>query len=294
MISDLDPDQCFELGYLVDALEDSTQNLLPLVEKYHGLVNSMKQLTNKKWNVNIINNDQTSIEIEINAVILACGSIPITPKFNNSSQILHELDRFVNPEFVKNYFIENPLQKQQKWCIVGSSHSGMLIIKNLIENNVSSILNITKSSILRFQHYLMDGTVKFPGIGLKGPVGDFAKNEFYNHSNIEMIQYNSKLTWNDYIEMYSINHIIFAIGFQINHNNNNETIEQINESTIVSPTFPSIQLNNNDYLTSENYEKYDLLTGEIPETNGSLFGAGITFPQHHYYLGLKEVSNKLI
>mmetsp|Transcript_8792 Transcript_8792/g.7859 ORF Transcript_8792/g.7859 Transcript_8792/m.7859 type:complete len:412 (-) Transcript_8792:14-1249(-) len=272
---------CMDLKYFCEALDDITNVLLEniLVQSYRGIVTRIDQ--SNDWNIKITSNNNEEINLSTDAVILTCGSIPINSIANNISDIvnkkveIHSLDNVVDSNKVSSYINNNNKSLNEVWCVVGSSHSAMLILKNLIDNNINNIVNIYKSPF-RYQHYKEDEVV-YPGIGLKGPVGEWTKNKFIHLNNINRIKYDENVSWDEYIEKYNIDHLIFAIGFQTNTlSNQSNYIINLDE-----PFFPIISINN-QIVEYNKLNQYDILTGEI-NNYGSLFGGGIAYPQYHMY-----------
>lgn len=186
VMSDLPLDSCHMLSSFVDALEDSTKSLLSQVTAHTGKVLSLTSrleletnncafpagsdsIKNPKWTVNFIKSTNISraaaeVEesldtIECNAVIYCCGGKPVIPSLqisatsdrDNSEIAVHSMDLLVSPEYVKNLLLTRPELKQEVWAVVGSSHSGMLIVMNLLKAGAERVVNFYRSE-LRFQH----------------------------------------------------------------------------------------------------------------------------------------------
>lgn len=248
VLSDLDGGQCHSLKYFIEALEDTSTVLRPKTTNISGSVIAAKFFTNSNtWSIQVQLSDTiTCIDLEVDCLILACGCVPIVPSIQqivktNVDEVIwkgciHSLDRFVNTLAVKAE-LEKDKSIDDKWCVVGTSHSALLVMKNLIENGiqVNRIINIYKSRELRFQGYDSHGRLRYPGIGLKGPVGDWAR-QFLSFSEIERVRYklrevtvmvtantlcfcsyDASISWSELFIRHNVNHVIFAMGFERNH-----------------------------------------------------------------------------
>lgn len=190
VMADLASDVCLDLGYLVDPLEDATFSLKSRVQTLKGRMKSItKDDPKAPWHFHVEQGGGTSARGEVDAVITVCGCRPIhIPGFprvdmdqesqlyseNEGRQLrVHSLDRTVDPEYVRYLVAQYPAS--DTWTVVGSSHSGMLVVKNLAEANVQRI-NLVHRSPLRFMTLKENGCKKFQGSGLKGPVGDWTKH----------------------------------------------------------------------------------------------------------------------
>jgi hypothetical protein len=188
---DLAMEECHALGYFVDALKDATTHLRHLsttdelcgrLELIEGTVADMRAFAVEavdgsqmfSWNLSIQVSEQQSHHLctqNVDAIIYACGGTPINPLLlsaNCASSlpfVVHHLDVMVDPNYVKSLlqhssFLQSPTQSTQHWVVVGSSHSAMLIIMNLVNAGVTSITNIYRSD-MKFQHKLPSGGWKY-------------------------------------------------------------------------------------------------------------------------------------
>lgn len=189
---ELKPDECYPLSSFVAALEDSQLSMLSRVNSYVGKVTGLSKTSrNDKWTVEITSKCPTTHTsrfetIACDAIIYACGAQPIIP--HRSSEFkLHEMDLMVDPIYVQKLIEANPTIASAPFVVVGGSHSAMLIVMNMIENGFSNVINIYRSE-LRFMHITEDGYVKYPGTGLKGPVGAWVKNNISSCERLRRIR----------------------------------------------------------------------------------------------------------
>lgn len=174
VMADLPPNICYELGYLVDALEDMTTELLHNVKHaVAGKVTLLERLSSDQWKVTSqLSTGDERVDV-VDVVILIPGCIPkplpITPAIvadqapahitltTGSSFFLHSLDLMVDPLKCAQTAKQYPLT--DKWLVIGDSHSGMLVVKNLIEAGIPNVLNFYRSP-LRFMHITASGCKK--------------------------------------------------------------------------------------------------------------------------------------
>lgn len=302
VLSDLEPESSALLGYFIDALEDSTKVLMNQTINIQGVVNYAEYSSLKKaWEVRITTKDETEedLSLSVDALILACGCKPSMIEWESSlndqsNRIISEsLDKFVDPNYVSQLFARDANYAEKVWCVVGTSHSAMLVLMNLVNAGAKNIINIYRSEEFRFQHYLDDGSVRYPGVGLKGPVGEWVRNKF-SIAGIKRVRYHSivygmlfdifsfafvrfedGVDWDGQLLLHCVDHVIFAIGFEryLPHMKNESLKQEIAFPYIAIDGFP---------VTVKDYDSYNIDTGEISSI-GRLFGVGIAFPSHHHY-----------
>lgn len=200
-LGDLPAQECSKLGYLVDALQHISPILQshPLVSVIHGTVTSM--LLTDKWNITVSSSNNLQSIHCADYVIMATGAIPKLPSNISPNSPHHPVDMMVNTNTVKQYFHDHPDLLVLPWAVVGSSHSAMLIIKNMIEVGVQRIVNYYRSDFI-FEELTEEGWFRFVlmfffpsfflrhrGTGLKGSVGQWVKNEFYKYVNTRIIRH---------------------------------------------------------------------------------------------------------
>lgn len=193
VMADLPENQCFELGYFVDSLDDMTTELLPKVNVIRGYVRSVQKISDsKQWKFEV---EQTDSQISTNLSetestklkgknsmmvgyvdgvihISGCKPKPL-PDFplveenqspaviklaNGRNALVHSLDLMVDPIVCKTISSQYPAS--DKWLVVGDSHSGMLVVKNLVEGQaVENVVNMYRSP-LRFMYVTPSGCKK--------------------------------------------------------------------------------------------------------------------------------------
>eukprot|EP01040_Poterioochromonas_malhamensis_P014304 gene14304-15819_t len=269
--------------YFVDSLEDMTTELLPKVNSIHGYVRSLQKTSaTKQWKLEVERKGNKKVSY-VDGVINVSGCkpkplpdfplveenqspVPITLS-NGRNALVHSLDQMVDP--IDCQAIRSQYPSTDKWLVVGDSHSGMLVVKNLVEGRaVKNVVNMFRSP-LRFMYVTPNGSKKHQGIGLKGPVGDWVKeNVTDNNEIVTRIQYDSSQSWDEQLSTIDPQHIIVAYGF------------------IRDDNFP---ISVDDYtLSTKDLDNYDKWTGEVKiiRENGNeesigLFGGGIASPQNY-------------
>lgn len=317
-----DDDQYQALSYLVDALEDATSQLSHnfFVHTIHGKVVTLFSTDMIHWmfEYEVSNGENKIHDKMIDGIIIATGAIPKVPLLECTQisrpirSCIFSLDHMVNAKYVNDLFCNQPDLKNVIWSVIGASHSGILVIKNLIEHGVRKVYNIRKHP-LRFQEVIQDNAFRlvyvylvctlsiyrcniddcrYPGTGLKGPVGCWAKTvlpALEQRGTVETIAYDRETTWSEQFSILSSTHIVFAIGYErsglpsilITPENGDimKNLELNVSSEIISmPTLLScISCHKFVKLSESVFDEYDKETGAI--ISPSIFGTGIAFPQ---------------
>lgn len=300
VMSDLPPNTWAPLGLFVEILEDITKILMHKSTCHNGFVTKMEKTEKMIWSIEVSKENHKKVKtIDSEAIIYCCGCKPIelnvdAEELRKIGVKLHKLDLTVDENYIN--LTENAEKlKNEVWGVAGSSHSGMLVVKNLYEQGVKKIINIHRNG-LKFMHQTHDGWVRFNGVGLKGPVGLWARTHFSFLANpslpaipfqdqnllsfpiidekspvevVSFARYEDNIPWTVQLKKLGIQHLVVAIGFHID-----ETI--IPKIIINKREIGLIDLNNYNKDTGSIMMKNDLLD-EYSECLG-LFGGGIAFP----------------
>lgn len=263
---EMEDGKCASLGYFVDAVIDATEMLktYSMVEITQGHVTSLEKFSREgSWALEISLQSGDVISEEVDGVIYACGGNPIVPFdfFPSASSVVHHMDLMVNPSYVKDLFASEPHLISSAWGVVGNSHSGVLILKNLIENGASSVTCVSRSP-MKFEHSCAEGYLKNRGTGLKGPVADWARDA-QNMARMQQARYRPELSWDEQFRELGVAQVVFAVGFSRD------------KSCAIR------YLSGEDEATALDIYEYDRFTGEMGERGSNLFGAGIAFPQDY-------------
>ncbi len=137
MMRNLEPMKCYDLGVLVNVLDDSTSEILPRVTQIQGYATKLtKSLENNEWTVEterISHGTVVTKSVKSDAVIYVCGGVPIRLKdnqeafkqqsnnfsenFESGSMYDHSMDLLVDPVYC-NQLIAS-LGVDQVWAVVG-------------------------------------------------------------------------------------------------------------------------------------------------------------------------------
>ncbi|RYY84748.1 hypothetical protein EON63_08625 [archaeon] len=292
-----DGDQCYPLGAFVECLEDCTKELLPLTKAMFGTVTSMSKTSGSGWKIEVAPSSNQHVHrhaystsasqvvtCEADVVILMCGSKPVclpglpqlndtdgkrtiqhtttdTPTHTTTFTTFHPLDQLVCPKYVNTLIHTNPTLRTQTWGVIGSSHSGMLVVKNLVESGVSRVVSYYRSP-MKFMHITPTGCKKYQGIGLKGPVGDWVKAQLQlQQPAFKLIQVKTTTDWSQQLVRDGVQHGVMAVGYK---------------RDVQFPVYVDGLA-----VARGEYDGYDKMTGEIcvQDKKIGLFGGGIAFPQ---------------
>ena len=197
-LKNLDPEKICLLGKLGDALKIITKCFLEKkVNNYKGLVKSVS--TEEKF-LRILTAENN--EIITKKIIFATGG---EPKENFKRGNI-SIDIALTPSKLKKFNLNN-----KTVGVVGSSHSAILVLKNLVELNQNfKIYNFYKEFLIYAMPF--NGKTIYDNTGLKGVGAEWAKKNLgkNNNNNIRQIQIEEK----DYQKSYNkCDIIIDATGF---------------------------------------------------------------------------------
>lgn len=197
-INKADPDKTCHLRLMADPLQWVTNHLC---EKVHAIKDIAEHLSlkHRKWNIKLKKSD-----IRAKNVILAIGAEPTSLSFPTLKII--PLQEAMDSKRIKNH-----LNPNDTIAVFGSSHSAILVLRNLVENNAKRIVNFYRSP-LRYAVYLEDW-ILFDDTGLKGTTAEWARDyidgqlpmnverAYSNEENIEHL-------------LPQCNKVVYAIGFE--------------------------------------------------------------------------------
>ena len=128
-----------------------------------------------------------------------------------------QLNYFSSPiiplqDALDNQGIKKHLTPDDTIAVFGSSHSAILVLKNLVEANVKQIINFYRSP-LRYA-IPMDGWILYDDTGLKGTTADWAREYIDGQLPHNLIRVYSDNTHIDkYLQQKNIK-VCYAIGFE--------------------------------------------------------------------------------
>lgn len=157
----LEQEKTCQLSYMADALQWVTNHLKETVHARQTSVTTMK-LTQQHWEISL----ESDVIVSKN-VVLTIGSDPIT--LPTADIELVPLDVTFDPERLSAVCTKNDTV-----AVFGSSHSAILIIRNLLEHcQVKKIINFYRSPLI--YAFEMDGEIIYDDTGLKGTTAEWAR-----------------------------------------------------------------------------------------------------------------------
>lgn len=153
-------DTCF-LSEMVTPLQQCSDVLTTKVNSLSGTVTKLN-LSDRQWHIKTANETLTSYN-----VILANGAHPTKLKLKANVEML-PLEIALSPSKLKQ-----AITPSDTVGVFGSSHSAILVLKNLIDLNVKSVINFYLNPCL--YALKMDDWTLFDNTGLKGLAAAWAK-----------------------------------------------------------------------------------------------------------------------
>ncbi len=197
-INHLDPQQTCYLRLIADPLQWITNHLKRTTNAIQDVAHALS-LSNRVWNIELKN----SI-IHAHNVILAIGAVP---------RSLNYADLPIVPlqDAMDSIRIHDHLKHDDVVAVFGSSHSAILTIRNLVENNVGQIINFFRSP-LRYAIYLKDW-ILFHDTGLKGSTAEWARAHIDGQLPQNLIRvYANEENINQHLPQCK--KVIYAVGFE--------------------------------------------------------------------------------
>lgn len=246
---DQDPDRGCSLGLAVHMVKTLTDAIREQeIQRVRCAQTFLKELRflDGKWHL-----DSGDV---VDQVYLATGSAPSKYEFKHPGTVTEiDLDLALKPSALPGLVSESDTVG-----VVGSSHSAMLALRNLVECKVrpKQIINFYRSPLLYAQY--MDDWILYDNTGLKGEVAEWARKEI-DTGNLEKQGIVSRvcvkeLTLDEQVALWrGCTKLVQAVGFSQN-------------------ALPRIVINGEELVDIE----YDPLNGRIAD---GLFGYGIAFPE---------------
>lgn len=159
-INSLDPHKTCELSFIVDPLQTVTETLMKKVETFKGFVSDLA-LSQRKWKMTFEDSPLCSEN-----VILAVGAMPKRLAHPNLQEI--PLEVALDPDKLSEETLDG-----EAIAVFGSSHSSIIVLRNLLDHPVKKIINFYLSP-LKYAVYL-DDWILFDNTGLKGTSAVWAR-----------------------------------------------------------------------------------------------------------------------
>jgi cation diffusion facilitator CzcD-associated flavoprotein CzcO len=220
-----------ELSHVVDAMQCVSDHLMHQVAIRRTFVTALNAI-DSGWDIAC-----GSDNYHVARVILAVGSVPNT--LDTTIKTL-PIDVALNPGL-----LQKTVAKDAKIAVFGSSHSAVLVIKNLVENGCR-VINFVRSPT-RYAIY-HEGWIEYDNTGLKGIAAKWAKTHLETPLDSHIQRYESTPENTEHF-LEQCDAAVYAIGF--------------------SPR--TIAVNG-----AIDFAAYNNKTGEIAP---GLYGCGIAFPE---------------
>ncbi|WVF68103.1 hypothetical protein IAT40_002866 [Kwoniella sp. CBS 6097] len=195
------------------------------IEKFVGQVDEACY-DDGHWNVSLPSHSSLTTAIAPR-LFLCTGSHPIVPdppihqRFAPNLKVL-DLDQCMLKSKIPSLFSDR-MQDEITVAVIGNSHSGILVCRNLYEVSQETdldikILNFRRRGI-KYAEYREDGIV-YDNTGLKGATADWAKevmdNAVHPPSSIEQIDLGDDEDKIYEARLRECTHIIYAVGYEAN------------------------------------------------------------------------------
>jgi hypothetical protein len=222
-----------QLSVMAEPLQWITNHLKRDIHTIEGIAESLT-LHNRTWHIQLKNQVLCATH-----VILATGAHAKTLGFS-SPDIIPLSDALDETKITQH------IQATDIIAVFGSSHSAILVLRNLVKDSVHKIINFYRSP-LQYAAYLSDW-ILFDDTGLKGVAAKWAQNNINGilPENLQRV-YSNKENIETYLPL--CNKVIYAVGFE-------------------RRPLPIVQ-----HIETENYIK------QIGIIAPGLFGLGIAFPE---------------
>lgn len=180
-----DPNAECKLELAADLVCDLTKFLFDKfsehLHKIQGIVQLLKYSAGV-WKVICINNSGIPTTIEVSKVYLATGAHPKDISNDMFATITRiDLDIALDPSS-----LQTQISESDQIAVVGSSHSAILVLKNLAElkSKPQRVYNFYRNP-LRFAKYLSDDKIQYDNTGLKGSAAKWAQSYLSHVSQTE-------------------------------------------------------------------------------------------------------------
>jgi cation diffusion facilitator CzcD-associated flavoprotein CzcO len=186
------------LRLMSDPLQWVTDHLQKEVSAFQEVAQNL-HLAKRVWNIQLKNS-----EIAAKNVVLAIGSEPKTLPYSSPEVV--SLQDAMDHERIKKHCGANDTV-----AVFGSSHSSILVLRNLLENSVKKVINFYRLPLL-YAVYL-DDWILFDDTGLKGPTAEWARAYIDGEmpANLERF-YASEDNINHHLPL--CNKVIYSVGFE--------------------------------------------------------------------------------
>lgn len=190
--------QTCELGLMGEALAWVSEHLKEKVAAHADFAEKLA-LKNRHWHIQlsqrIIQSKQVILAIGAEAKNLALPVQQVIP--------LHDA--------LDSSRLKNHLTAEDTVAVFGSSHSAVLVLKNLLESSVKHIVNFYRSPLMYAVH--LDDWILFDDTGLKGSAAEWARQHLDGKlpANLSRV-YSNQTNIDEYLSQCT--KAIYAVGFE--------------------------------------------------------------------------------
>lgn len=280
------PKECCAFGYTAQVLEHITRGLLRKVPHRCSVVTECRQVTPDSLN-DVSNMDQgwhlslaDNTTVRTARVVFATGCTPATQSYHvlvDQSEHSTALSRDPTVIPLESCFhaaeLTRVIQQHTRVAVVGSSHSALLALMNIVQLIDQGLYQgeawLVHRSPLKFMTPLPNGDALHFYDGLKGPVGDWARDQLLGgkcpRTRVVTLPDDACQTWHRTLQQ--VTGVIYAVGYD-------------------RTPLPSIWSHVSDEwaLVDDTQLRHDFDTYQLlhPRVNlPGLFGLGVAFPARH-------------
>jgi hypothetical protein len=189
-------DTCY-LHHMVEPLKWITHHLKNTVKTITADVTKL-HLNQRTWCITVNGEEKRAQN-----VILAIGATPKRLSYDTDSIPLQEA---LDPERLKNQVKGN-----ETIGVFGSSHSAILVVRNLIEHTECRIINFYRSPLVYAVYF--DDWIMFDDTGLKGNTADWAREHLDGKLSHRMQRvYSNDHAITTYLPLSD--KVVYAVGFE--------------------------------------------------------------------------------
>lgn len=192
------PEENCALKLMADPLQWITNHFKNKVATYQGMVQKLS-LNQRAWCLQLDN-----AEVRAKNVILSIGAEPKKLVLGANAEI--PLQDALDHERIKEH-----CQNNETIAVFGSSHSAVLVLKNLMEQTSCKVINFYRSPLLYATYF--DDWILFDDTGLKGDAAHWARENLDGHlpQNLNRVYSND-----ENIQRYlpQCQKVIYAVGFE--------------------------------------------------------------------------------
>ena len=187
-----------DLSLMADPLQWVSDHLKSKVHAMQDVAETLK-LKERAWEITL-----KGTKISAKNIILANGADPKSLPFCKPESI--SLNVAMDRVKIKDYINSN-----DTIAVFGSSHSAILVLRNLIENGAKQVINFYRAPLL-YAVYMNDW-ILFDDTGLKGPTAEWARSYIDGTlpENLLRIYSNSE---NIDHHLPQCNKVVYAVGFE--------------------------------------------------------------------------------